>query len=149
MNSGFKISIPGVDVQTAAIKDLVVDSNYPFAKCDLRKSPKNYGLINFLIGSLGTGASITIYQQPHGYNYIPSFLTAWSFPPGTTPSNPSSNTTFGIGDIDCSLGSGLYISMYVDSANLYITATNSGGSPVGGSNGTIRFYIFADDFSDT
>lgn len=145
---GFKVSKPGVDVTKAAIKDLIVDSNYPVAKCDLRIKPKNYGLINLLINSLTAGQIITVYQQAHTYDYIPDFLTAWLFPLGTTPSSPTTNATFGIGDIDATSSTGLMIAMRTDKANFTITATNNGSSTIQGINATIRFYIFADDFSD-
>lgn len=146
---GFKVSKPGVDVRTAAIKDLVVDSNYPVAKCDLRVNPKNYGIINFLIGNLPNGASVTVYQQAHTYTYIPSFLTAWNYPVGTSTSAPSINSTFGIGNIDAVADSGPLIEMYCDAVNFNVVASNSSGGTLQGINGTIRFYIFADDFSDT
>lgn len=145
---GFKVSTPGNSVETASIQNLVIDTNFPFPKCDLRKKPKNYGLINLLISSITVGQTIAAYQQPHGYTYVPSFLTAWKYPLGTVPIDPTTNATFGIGDIDAGLSSGLYISMYVDSSNFYISATNHGLATISGVNATIRFYIFADDFSD-
>lgn len=148
MDYGFKVSKPGVDVTTAAVKDLVVDSNYPVVKCDLRIKPKNYGLINFLVKTIAPGVRITIYQQPHSYDYIPDFLTAWSYPLGTAPSTPLTNSTFGIGNIDATAGSGALIEMYTDAVNFYVIASNSGGSTLQGLNGAIRFYVFADDFND-
>lgn len=147
---GFKVSKPGVDVTTASIENLVVDSNYPVAKCDLRKTPQNFGLINILISSLAANSTITVYQQPHGYNYIPQFLTAWSFPRGTNPlSQFGPNATFGIGDVNANFELGLTIVMYTDNTNFTITAHNSSlSSPIAGISLTVRFYIFADDFSD-
>lgn len=151
MNFGLKVSTPGNDVNTTSLQNLVVDTNYPFWKCDLRPKPKNYGLINFTVSSIANGASFIIYQQPHGYAYIPTFITAWNYPVGTNPNISYLNETFGIGDIDASSSSisPCYISMYVDNQNFYVAISNSSGSTSAGITGTIRFYIFADDFSGT
>jgi hypothetical protein len=153
---GLKISKVGTDVTSTSLTNLVVDDVYAFPKCDLRANPKNYGLINFTIASVpaysgGQPGQVTIYQQAHGGNYIPSFLTAWSFPAGTANSSiyPTSASTFGIGVIDASLGSGILIDMYTDNLNFYIVALNYQNSAITNVTGSIRFYLFADDFSDT
>jgi hypothetical protein len=142
---GLKVSTPGNQVETTSLNNLVIDTNFPFAKCDLRSKPygKNYGLINLLISSVTVGHKIIVYLQPHGYSYAPDFLTAWNYPIGD-----GLGSTYGIGDIDATLTSGLYIAMYCDSSNFYLQASNGGVSTVSGVNATIRFYIFADDFSD-
>lgn len=145
--SGLKISLPGYDARTASPEFLSVDSDFPLLKCDLRKNPKNYGTLNITVASLpvGSGSAIQIYKQSHGYSYIPTFLTAWEYPPGTDPLS-NLNTTFGIGDLDASIGQNFYISMYCDSQNFYITGYTLSGSPVTNTSFTVRFYIFADDF---
>lgn len=145
-NEGIKISVEGQDVLTAPKSQLVVDSNRSFLLCDMRVNPKNYGLILFSLSSIPVyPATIQIYQQAHGYKYVPNFLTAWQYPSGTDPGSLTNNSTFGIGDIDASLVPGPYISMTVDDTNFTVTATSPGVSITTGA-GSIRFYIFANDF---
>lgn len=143
-NYGFKISVEGKDVQTAVLSELVASTILPTWKCDLRL--KNYGTIYFNISSIASGATKIIYQVPHSYNYIPSFITAWSYPAGTGGGS-TSNQTFGIGDIDCTLGSGIVYGMRTDSTNFTIAAFNGSAGTLINLAGTIRFYIFADDFA--
>lgn len=150
-NIGLKISTPGQDVATASLQNLVLSTVYAILKCDLRPNPKHYGTINFTIASVpafdGTNpGQVPIYQIPHDYTYIPSFLTSWSFPAGTDSLSVAGNATFGIGDIDASLSTGIVISMKTDNANFSIIASNSQNAPITNTVGTIRFYIFADDF---
>lgn len=143
---GFKVSLPGVDAQTALHQELIASTILPTWKCDLRSTPKHYGTINFTIASITASQSITIYQIAHGYSYIPSFVTAWSYPAGTG-GGASTNQTFGIGDIDCTLGSGLVYVMKTDATNFTVTATNNSASTRTSLAGAIRFYIFADNFT--
>lgn len=145
---GLKVSLPGNDVSTSNLQDLVIDTNYPFPKCDLRIKPKNYGIINFTIATISGSTPVIVYQQPHSYGYIPEFLDAWFYPAGTEPL-AAVNTTFGIGDIDATLSNGLYVAVYVDNVNFYVSVKNLSGTPVTNSVFSIRFYIFADDFSGT
>ena len=153
-NVGLKVSPPGVEVTTAPPQKLVVDTDFPFAKCDLRKNPKNYGILNITVAAITTTSKI-IYQQQHGYGYVPSFLTAWTYP-GTNPLSANGNSTFGVGDIDATNQIvsgpnqyGPYISMYCDNINFYIAAISagSGAATVNNTVFSVRFYIFADDFS--
>lgn len=146
----FKISLPGNDVNNSSPSQLVVDDRYPTWKCDLRSNPKHFGTINFNIASLAPFPSSTIiYQIPHGYPYIPSFLTIWNYPAGTDPAFQSINSTFGIGDIPNIRGNGIGVTMQTDQQFFTITATNFGNSAVANVAGTIRFYIFANDFIST
>lgn len=141
---GFKVSTPDVDVTKARSNQLVVSSKYPSLKCDLRKNPKNYGVVNFTIASLASG-NTTIYQQKHGYTYTPSFLVAWNYPAGTNPANVLNNATFGVGDIIVGIAT-LEIDSYTDNNNFYIVAKNLTASAITNIQGTIRFFIYADDF---
>lgn len=148
MTSGIKISIPGFDVKTASPDQLSVSSDHAVPKCDLRPSPKHYGLIFFSITNLAGGTGKTLYQIPHGYSYIPAYLTQWNIPIGTDSLSVTDNATYGIGDADLSLNNGLYISMKTD--NQYFTVSAYNGSGLAASaTGSIRFYIFADDFSSS
>lgn len=147
-DEGFKISTPGNDVETAALADLVVSSSNANLKCDLRSNPRNYGLVNWSIANLPFNVPTIIHQHKHGYSYAPSFIDAWSYPAGTVPANKLSNSTFGIGNQDGSLGNGLVIKCYTDNVNFYIVATNSSLFQTALTNlsGQIRFFVYADDF---
>lgn len=152
---GLKVSRIGAEVTTAPLTDLIIDDIYPFPKCDLRINPKNYGIINFTVASVpadsgGIPGQVQIYQQAHTYTYIPDFLVAWNYPTGTDPSNTfNSNSIFGIGDIDATLDLGVLIVSYTDDTNFNVVALNIQTTPLTNIAGSIRFYIFADDFQDS
>ncbi len=141
---GFKVSLPGSDARYALANQLVASTTLPNWKCDLRPSNKHYGTINFRIGSLAMGASITIHSVAHGYTYIPSFLTSWSYPAGTG-GGASSNQKFGIGDITSTLG--FDVVMKTDTTNFTVVGTNNSLGVMTNLIGSIRFYIFADTFT--
>jgi hypothetical protein len=149
---GLKVSLPGIDANgvenAVSLKQLVIDTSYPFPKCDLRSRPKHYGTINFTVATIAASTTIILYQIPHSYTYIPSYLVAWNFPAGTDPNSSTNNATFGTGDIDMTFNTGLYVNMYTDINNFTISMTNPVPSSVTNITGTIRFYIFADDFND-
>lgn len=143
MNTGIKVAIPGVDAARARSDQLAMSSQYSNLKCDLRKQPRNYGILNFSIASLS--AAVTLFQQKHDYKYVPAFLVAWNYPTGTTPADGATNSTFGIGNVDASLGNGLVITISTDNQNFTITATPLSGT-LTNVQGTLRFFIYADDF---
>lgn len=142
---GIKVGLPGYNVKTATSQQLVASTILPNWKCDLRPTTKNYGTVNFTIASLSSGSSVTIYQITHGYTYRPSFVDAWSYPAGTG-GGASSNQTFGIGDMDGSLGAGFSLTVRVTTSTFTITGSNSSAGTLSNLAGTVRFYIFADDF---
>lgn len=162
MSDGFRVALPGFSISSPP-QDLAVDSDFANLKCDLRKNPKNYGIINISVANVPFGTSANakiIYQQPHGYNYVPSFLTAWNYPQGTNHNaNALNNSTFGIGDLDGrfaffdtpnTTAYGPYLAMYVDAQNFYISiyasSTTGHSEIVSNFIASVRFYIFADSF---
>lgn len=157
-----KVALPGYKTSDSP-EFLSIDSDFAIPKCDLTKNPKNYGSLNITIANvpIKPNAPQIVYQQPHGYNYVPSFLTAWELTQGTSALGNLSST-YGIGDIDATnafignpgpseFGYGPYVAMYCDNQNFYISAqvqsTNASPPAVTNFQFNVRFYIFADDFS--
>lgn len=145
---GFKVGIPGVDARTALNNQLVASTILPNWKCDLRPTTKLYGTINWTIASIASGASVTIYKIAHGYTYRPSFVDSWSYPAGTG-GGATNNSTFGIGSMDGTLGSGFSVSVVTDTVNFTVTGSNGSAGTLTSLAGSIRFYIFADSFQVT
>lgn len=65
MDYGVKISVPGVDVKTAGLKDLLLHSKYPFQKI----KASGGGSFSFTDG--GAGFDVLIYT--HSLGYKPQF----------------------------------------------------------------------------
>lgn len=151
-DQGFKVSVEGKDVTRAQLADLVVNSTYPNWKCDMRPSPKHYGSIELRIGSFPAGVIQTVYTVPHGYDYRPSFIVAWSKPTGIDPGHilSSKDTTYGIGDIEVyDAGFNLYyIKSAVDETTFTIAIDNAFGGTLTPTTIFLRYYIFADDFEE-
>ena len=148
MTTDLRVSIPNIEVTTAKDNELAINSKYALLKCDLRKRPKNYGTVHWSIASMPVNTIKIIYSQPHGYSYIPSFISVWEYPVGTDP-NQVDNSTFGVGDM--SAANQFYVSVYTDSTSFNIIAyvlTDIGQGTLTNLSGTIRFYIYADDFTE-
>ena len=142
-----KVSAKGDDVNQANLKELIVNSSHPFWKCDLRPTPRHYGLVKITVDT-APGQTKTLYTMEHGYPYVPSFVVAWSYPAGITPSTPSTNQTYGIGDIEAfpSGGGTVTFKVTIDNKELKITVEQLGGSAQTDLYAEFRFYIFTDDF---
>ena len=146
-NFGINASVEGEDVSRNNSQFLSVNSTYPLWKCDIRPSPKLYGLLRCTV-ALAAGAKKTLFQIPHGYTYTPSFLVAWNFPAGNNPSNSSLNQTFGLGTLEITTASLelVYFYVLVDDKNFTLVANNSTGIGSYSFYAEFRYYIFADDF---
>lgn len=143
----FKVSKPGYDISSTLPDQLVVSGQYGPPMCDLRPRQKHYGQVNFNITKIAANTTIILHQFTHGYDYIPGFLSAWSFPAGTDPNSLLFNNTFGIGDIDMRLNNGLYMAIYTDPQKFTISLQNSDPTnSVSNILGSIRFYVFAYHF---
>lgn len=144
-NYGFKVSAEGETVGRLSLQRLIVDSTNPVWKCDLRPTPKHFGIVKATV-TLAPGEIKTLLDINHNYNYTPSFIIAWSYPAGI--GSLGGNSTYGLGDIEISDNTELvYFYTRMDSKKLVITADNS-INLLTHSNlyVELRYYIFADDF---
>lgn len=138
---GFKISAAGDDVMEASLKELIINSTHPLWKCDLRPFPRHFNQVGGTI-NIAAGAVKTLHSVGHAYKYVPSFIAAWSYPPGD-----STGSTYGLGDLELSSGGDIfYVKMTTDSDQLIIKVDNSSGALPHTFDAQFRFYIFADDF---
>lgn len=148
---GIKASIGNEDVSRVSQLNLSVGGKYPLWKCDMRPSPKHYGLLKCTV-TLAPGARKTIFTLPHGYDYTPSFLVAWNYPAGNNTLSSSINQTFGLGTLEIFTSSFELVYFYalMDDKNFTIVADNSTGAQTYTDlYAEIRYYIFAERFNET
>lgn len=154
-----KVSPPGVDVKTAADKQLVINGSYPFLKLDTQ-NPVSFQTIVFTFNTDppepsggNTTQNTTVYTIPHGYSYTPAFwsLVQTLVPPTGTHLSQTYFQSAGIiaaQTVDDSAG----FLIEADSRNIYfiVQKFNDGaGSPnnLVGCVLRIRLYVFVDDLT--
>lgn len=77
---GFKISLPGYDVRTAAPEQCAVHSSYPPLKAKTDQSPAHFAqLVVDFTASVTQNTTLTVYSLNHGYGYTPFVLPALKF----------------------------------------------------------------------
>lgn len=140
---GLKVSSQNNDAK--GLRNLVVDSKYPQWKCDVRPSPKLYGVLRANV-NLEAGETKTILRIPHPYRYVPSFIVAWSYPDGSDKTSSITSSTYGIGNLSITqadFSSTSFTPQINDKEFTIVATTTNAQSNI---NVEFRFYIFADDF---
>lgn len=138
-NFNFSISGKGDDVKRNSLKQLILDTKYPFWKCDMRPSPRHFG--SLIINKTLTGNS-TLLSFGHGYTYKPSFITAWYYPAGDS----NTGSTYGIGDLEILDTEAFTIQIYATKQDFIVKTQNISIPHV--VYAELRFYIFAEDFPE-
>jgi len=90
MSEVFKLAVPGVRVQGARAKDLIVDSDHPNPKISVLASPPHAGNIALSwenTNSYAEGTVVTLYSFPHGFQYVPTVLGNYNFNNGSVNIN--------------------------------------------------------------
>lgn len=148
---GKKITLPGKSTTSDNPLDYVVDSRYPTLKVRLGTDPVHYGVINFTVGNIPPGNTSRVVTVEHGYDYVPAFFMAWSYPAGT--GSITSNSTYGEGTLEIFLDPSnvVYFVPYTDANNFYIDFLNITGNTLNATNltGQLRYYILADDLHNS
>lgn len=141
-NFGFKVSLPGKDVETATPEECSVHSSYPSPKIKLGTTPAHYGTLGIFFNSDTPAATNTIVHTiSHGYDYVPMFLCAGVHTTGgglvlqgTLPIEPTA--TFGIYSV-------------ADDQNCYIYVYREAGwGSIIGDSLRISYYIFAESIDE-
>lgn len=140
----FKVSKPGKDANSQKLQDLVVDGKYPHWKCDLRPTPKHFGLVKATVNL--NNETKTVFEIDHGYGYLPSFICSW-YAPGNKDFDGTPGVTYGIGSLEYYTGSLIVnFNITLTDTKLTIVATNYDPFPSGDVYAEFRYYIFADRF---
>lgn len=147
---GIKMTKKG-DIAKASILDLVIDSLYPFWNCSTEQKPEHYGVLDIRVTGVPAFGKKTIFSIPHRYENAASFLAIWSYPPGTSPSDPDQNSTFGMGDFQVGFtgddAKNFNVNVYVTSTEFIMEVDNTANSTaLDPFNIKYRYYIFAQDF---
>src|SRR3954471_18535511 len=96
----FSIAQPGSSASDTRVMNKVVDSLYPSPKVNMKASPPHAGLIDLNWSSsisLPNQTTKTLYQIPHGYDYLPGAFAGFSFDNGSV--KVSGTLPFSIGGI--------------------------------------------------
>jgi hypothetical protein len=157
VDSPIQVSAPGTSVLGAVGKDITFSTKYPFAKIDSTKSV-SFKITNILFSSdtanpdgvTNTTNSVLIYSFAHGYTYVPSTWFLVSVNGFTSVAGTEGYFLVGGGDIPAN-GSA-YLSVQVDSTNVYFYINKIWQSSLGfsapsvfGLTLAIRSSIFVND----
>lgn len=158
-NFGVKISLPGVDVNTASPEQCAVYSKYDTFKIDETATPSHFGQAAITIRNNPPKDIITnLYKIPHGYSHRPTVLShidtgvinsgtnKGAIIAGRVSANPNSSNKLD------------YLECCVDDTYLYINIRHHTSDWTGATAvslniagavypniATVRFYIFAND----
>lgn len=143
MSDKFKIALPGSDVSSASLKELILDSTYPSLKVDTLANPVHAGIISVDWKTTGlvipANTTKILYQFQHNYDYIPTVIGTYAYDAGLTKSE---------GLLPLLLEGGTATAVLtIDSDKTYINLKYYSGD---GSNSIspfllkVRFYVFAE-----
>lgn len=140
MSFATKVSPDGEGVDS---KNLLLDDTYSAWKCDMRKNPRHFGIVQATISRIGAETR-TVFTMNHGYGYVPSFLVAWGYPAGTDSVGSTTRQTFGVGLLQVTNPVFTQFTYKVNLNTFSIIVTSSGAQ----SNlyAEFRYFIFAEDF---
>ena len=71
---GFKISLPGYDIDTATPEQCIIHSGYPCIKTKLNNTPAHFGNYDLTWGSDPSLGETEILSVAHGLGYTPFHL---------------------------------------------------------------------------
>lgn len=147
-NYGIKTSKKGADATSANNLDIIMTTQYPFAKIDPTKAASFQVTTVTLLRDPPANTATTIYSFAHGYTYTPEMWGLWNVTWGTLSLMPG-KVQNGYGTIFSSTGapaSTIAYSIDATNVNLILTfGTFGGGDSLIGSVFTLTSYVFADD----
>lgn len=137
-NYGFKISLSGYDVKTATPEQCSVHSSYPPFKSKTNQQYPHFATLNVdFTARITQNVTQTLYQIPHGYNYIPFTISNIVF------LDAFGGTQVGLGF--AGVGATLAIDAYCDASNFYITIYDNFSWTSASASLQVSYYIFAED----
>lgn len=88
-NDVLHLSEEGFPVETADIKNLIIDSRYTHPKIVLGNDPSHFSYDDYTFSSEpGNNSTTTLFTIPHGYDYIPMSIVQMVLPGGTIVNLP-------------------------------------------------------------
>src|SRR5688572_9363732 len=109
----FKLSLPGIDVETASPEECVIHSSYPNPKINKHANPSHRSLISVTFNKTYPSGDTTIYTMAHGYSYTPM---VWAV--------IADRTDQGIFGFQPYVSGNLAVEVKTDNKNMYIIIGN-------------------------
>lgn len=135
---GLKISLPGYDVNTATPEQCSIHSSYPPLKAKLEQSDPHIATVSIdFTAKVTQGVTLTLYQIPHGYGYIPLTLSNIVFDNG--------GGTQAVGTGFAGIGANLAINAYSDATYFYITIYDNFSWTSSSASMLVSYFIFAEN----
>lgn len=135
---GFKVSLPGYDVNTATPEQCAVHSSYPPLKAKLGQSPPHFALLNIdFTATVVQGVAHTLYSFNHGYPYTPFVLPSMVF------REPVIDFFSGVGVI--AIGATLDIVAYTTPTQFVVSIYDNFNWTNADASLEVSYYIFAED----
>lgn len=135
---GFKISLPGFDVQTATPEQCSVHSSYPPLKSKTNQDPPHFAELDVrFTATLPQNVTTTAYAINHGYNYVPATIPSMSFV------DDFGGTYAGIGFIG--VGATLVIKAYATSTQFIVSIYDNNSWTGTHAQLQVSYYIFAEN----
>jgi hypothetical protein len=135
---GFKVSMPGYDVNTATPEQCAVHSSYPPLKAKLEQSPAHFALLNIdFTATVAQGVTHTLYSFNHEYTYTPFVLPSMVF------REPVIEFFSGVGEI--AVGATLDILAYATATHFIVSIYDDNTWTNANASLEVSYYIFAED----
>jgi hypothetical protein len=157
MDSIIKVSTPGVDVNKAKTNQLLLSSQYPFAKLDTQKAISFQTIYLFFNNdppepSAGNTTTTTVYSFAHGYNYTPQVWGLFYVVSGAPLTNFYQTYFQDYGIIAAQNPISMaYMYVTADATNVYVKVDKyyDGSNPnnLASSSYKITIFTFVDDLS--
>lgn len=137
-NFGVRIAAKGKDVSSSSAKDILLRSDFPTPKVDLRASPPRYGIINFHFNAEPpAGVDTLLYAIPHQRGYVPMHIIFLANSPYLATDNFQI-----VALLPGFLASDVSIFTKADTTSIYFYVAG-GSSSVAGLTGIVRYAIYS------
>lgn len=141
---GFKISLPGYNVETATPEQCSVDSAYDSFKIKLDPDNPQFGnIVVTFTDNPGVG-TYPIYTIHYGYDYIPAYYLFFDVQDSSQVLTEETGNFFALDELD---GSYFQAILDTDTQDINISFVVTAGASVDVTNNffAFRFYVFAND----
>ncbi len=132
---GFKITLPGYDIQNATPEQCVLSSKYASPKIKLNQNPSHFGNNNFTFNYNTTTGTYILFTVNHNIGYIPKHLAMVKWHDGFNNRSEPLPLAQGVD----------YISSYTTNTQLVVEMSNNSGANYFGKNYIFKYYIFVEN----